>query len=77
MDESWFPREGPETTDADGEQGPHGVVNLREHVEAAERNLINRTMAAVGGNQTEAARRLGLSRGALLDRLRKYRQRTA
>jgi two-component system response regulator AtoC len=29
-------------------------------------------MAAVGGNQSEAARRLGLSRGALLARLRKY-----
>jgi hypothetical protein len=28
---------------------------------------------AVGGNQSEAARRLGLSRGALIDRLRKYR----
>jgi len=29
-------------------------------------------MTAVGGNQSEAARRLGVSRGALLGRLRKY-----
>jgi DNA-binding NtrC family response regulator len=46
--------------------------NLREHVEELERKLINQTMADVGGNQSEAARRLGMSRGALLGRLRKY-----
>ena len=47
-------------------------LTLREQVEALERGVITRTMAAVGGNQSEAARRLGLSRGALIDRLRKY-----
>jgi two-component system, NtrC family, response regulator AtoC len=47
-------------------------LNLREHVEELERTLINRTLADVGGNQSEAARRLGMSRGALLGRLRKY-----
>jgi two-component system, NtrC family, response regulator AtoC len=47
-------------------------LNLREHVEEMERALIERTLAAVGGNQSEAARRLGVSRGALLGRLRKY-----
>jgi DNA-binding protein Fis len=30
-------------------------------------------MAAVRGNQSEAARRLGLSRGSLIERLKKYR----
>jgi len=34
-------------------------------------------MTAAGGNQAEAARRLGLSRGALLVRLRKYRSKIA
>jgi DNA-binding NtrC family response regulator len=47
-------------------------LTLREQVEALERGVITRTLAAVGGNQSEAARRLGLSRGALIDRMRKY-----
>jgi two-component system NtrC family response regulator len=50
-------------------------LNLREHIESLERELIGRTMTAVGGNQSEAARRLGVSRGALLGRLRKYAHR--
>jgi two-component system response regulator AtoC len=49
-----------------------GTASLREQVEAVERSLIGRTMTAVGGNQSEAARRLGLSRGSLIERLRKY-----
>jgi len=36
-----------------------------------ERGLITRTLAAVAGNQSEAARRLGLGRGSLIDRMRK------
>jgi len=54
--------------------GPSGkeALTLREQVEALERGVISRTLAAVGGNQSEAARRLGLSRGALIDRMRKY-----
>jgi two-component system response regulator AtoC len=47
-------------------------LNLRDHVEAVERTLIGRVMTAVGGNQSEAARRLGLSRGSLIERLKKY-----
>ena len=34
--------------------------------------LISKTLKAVSGNQAEAARRLGLGRGALIDRLKKY-----
>jgi two-component system response regulator AtoC len=52
---------------------PDGTLSLREQVEAVERSLIRRTMAAVRGNQSEAARRLGLSRGSLIERLKKYR----
>ena len=48
------------------------TFSLREQMDAVERSLIGRTMTAVGGNQSEAARRLGLNRGSLIERLRKY-----
>jgi DNA-binding NtrC family response regulator len=51
---------------------PDGMLTLREQVETLERGVIARTLAAVSGNQSEAARRLGLSRGSLIDRLKKY-----
>ncbi len=51
---------------------PDGTLTLREQVEALERSVIARTLTAVSGNQSEAARRLGLSRGALIDRMKKY-----
>lgn len=47
-------------------------LTLREQVEALERGVITQTLATVGGNQSKAARRLGLSRGALIDRMRKF-----
>ena len=47
-------------------------LSLREQVEALERGVIAQTLALVGGNQSEAARRLKLSRSALIDRLKKY-----
>src|SRR5712672_2230795 len=47
-------------------------LSLREQVEAFERSIIARTLAAVSGNQSEAARRLALSRSSLVDRLKKY-----
>jgi len=48
------------------------TLSLREQIEAVERSLIGRAMTAVGGNQSEAARRLGVSRGLLIGRLKKY-----
>ena len=45
---------------------------LREQLDALERNVIAKTMTAVGGNQSEAARRLGISRNTLTERLRRY-----
>jgi DNA-binding NtrC family response regulator len=58
--------------EAGAESPPDGTLGLREQVEAVERSLIGRTMTEVGGNQSEAARRLGLSRGSLIVRLKKY-----
>jgi two-component system response regulator AtoC len=46
--------------------------SLREQLDALERSVIARTMTAVGGNQSEAARRLGISRNTLTERLRRY-----
>jgi len=63
--------------DADAEAPPEGTLSLREQLDAVERSLIRRTMTAVGGNQSEAARRLGLSRGSLIERLKKYGPTTA
>ncbi len=45
---------------------------LREQVEAFERGVIARVMEGTGGNQSEAARRLGVSRVTLIDKLKKY-----
>jgi DNA-binding NtrC family response regulator len=50
-----------------------GGLSFREHVEALERRLIERTMLAAQGNQSEAARQLGLNRGSFIKLLKKYR----
>jgi two-component system response regulator AtoC len=49
-----------------------GARTLRQQLDALERSVIARTMTAVGGNQSEAARRLGISRNTLTERLRRY-----
>jgi DNA-binding NtrC family response regulator len=45
---------------------------LRDQVETFERGVVARVMEATGGNQSEAARRLGVSRVTLIDKLKKY-----
>jgi len=55
-------------TPGDGAHGP----SLREQVEAFERGVISRALDASAGNQSEAARRLGVSRVTLIDKLKKY-----
>jgi two-component system response regulator AtoC len=45
---------------------------LKEQVEAFEKGLIARALQDANGNQSEAARRLGVSRGTLIDKLKKY-----
>ena len=57
--------------------GPHtGPVprlgSLHDEVVELERARVEAALVAAGGNQSEAARRLGISRGALLARLRAW-----
>jgi two-component system, NtrC family, response regulator AtoC len=48
---------------------------IQHHVEEAERAAIAAAMAAENGNQTQAARRLGISRRTLVYKLTKYKLR--
>jgi two-component system response regulator AtoC len=48
------------------------AMALRERVAAFERGLIERALADTGGNQSEAARRLGVSRVTLIDKIRRH-----
>jgi len=59
------PESRPTADPADGH-------TLREQVETLERSVIAKTMTTVRGNQSEAARRLGISRNTLTERLRRY-----
>jgi two-component system response regulator AtoC len=52
----------------DTQAGP----SLREQVEAFERGLVARALDATHGNQSAAARRLGVSRVTLIDKMKKY-----
>jgi DNA-binding NtrC family response regulator len=45
---------------------------LKQRVEAYERGLIVEAVRAAHGNRSEAARRLGMSRVTLHDKLKKY-----
>ncbi len=47
-------------------------MSLRERLALIEQRVILRTLAAVNGNRSHAAKRLGLSRSTLIDRLKKY-----
>jgi DNA-binding NtrC family response regulator len=42
------------------------------NLEEAEKELIQRALAAAGGNKSEAARLLGITRRALYGRLERY-----
>ena len=49
---------------------PDGIVPLEE----VGREMVQRAMAAAGGNQTRAAELLGITRDQLRYRLKKYRE---
>ncbi len=55
-----------------GEDAPPGSLNLPAAVERLERSLIRRALAETGGKRTEAARRLGIHRQLLYEKLRRY-----
>jgi two-component system, NtrC family, response regulator HydG len=64
---------GAEPSAARSEPEPGGrPLPLRERVEAYERGLVVEALRAAGGNRSEAARRLGISRVTLHDKLRKW-----
>jgi two-component system response regulator AtoC len=54
------------------ETPPERLLSLNEQIEALERRVIAETLAAVFWNQSTATRQLGLNRGTLRERLRKY-----
>jgi two-component system response regulator AtoC len=56
---------------AAGDPGPGHP--LRARVEAFERTLIAEAFESAGHNESETARRLGVSRPALIEKLHKYR----
>jgi two-component system response regulator AtoC len=52
-------------------RSPHDG-SFREQVERLERSLLTQAISASAGNQSEAARKLGLSRATFLDKLKRY-----
>ena len=50
----------------------NGERSLSDQLDAVERQGILQTLEVCGGNQSEAARRLGISRGTLIARLARY-----
>jgi two-component system response regulator AtoC len=68
---SSMPSLPPSDTDEPAPDARNGP-SLREQVEAFERGLVARALDATGGNQSEAARRLGVSRVTLIDKMKKY-----
>jgi two-component system, NtrC family, response regulator AtoC len=48
------------------------ALSLQQRLALIERRMIVRMLAAVQGNRSHAARRLGMSRSTLIDRLNKY-----
>ena len=72
---------GPEAFDASAATSPPPEasaapaaesVSLYDQLEAVERSIVKKMLAATSGNQSEAARRLGIARTALIDRMKKY-----
>jgi two-component system response regulator HydG len=63
---------GPGSEEPVREPEAAASLGLKERVEAYERGLILDAMRLAGGNRSEAARRLGIGRATLHDKLRKY-----
>src|SRR6266851_1600618 len=59
-------------TEQEGDPRLDPALSLRERLSLIERRMIVRMLLAVRGNRSHAARRLGMSRSALIDRLNRY-----
>jgi DNA-binding NtrC family response regulator len=66
LDLSLLPARGPAAPDE------AAAGHLRPRLEAYERGLLVEALRAAGGNRSEAARRLGISRVTLHDKLKKH-----
>ncbi len=55
-----------------GADDPSDGPTFKEQVEAFERNLLANALSSASGNQSAVARRLGMTRASLYDRLKKY-----
>ncbi|MGH2901632.1 MAG: helix-turn-helix domain-containing protein, partial [Solirubrobacteraceae bacterium] len=66
----------PEAAEADDPADPEDrravPAALHERIDELERKSILDALAACGGNQSEVARRLGISRSTLIARLERY-----
>jgi two-component system response regulator AtoC len=56
----------------DVREDARGHLGLRARVAAFEREILERALSETGGNQSEAARRLGLTRMTLIDKLKRH-----
>jgi len=72
LDLSLLPGEGEAAPGAGPAPDPGAPLPLKQRVEAYERGLIVDALRSTRGNRSEAARRLGMSRVTLHDKLRKY-----
>jgi DNA-binding NtrC family response regulator len=66
------PRPQPDANDAAAGPDPAPPRSVREEMADLERDRIVNTLDAHGGNQTRAARSLGISRGTLIKRMEAY-----
>ena len=63
----------PSSLPATGSAGPRTVPGIvLTPAESAERDRIVRVLAEFAGSQTQAAKTLGVSRGTLIERLKRY-----
>jgi DNA-binding NtrC family response regulator len=72
VDESSLPAECVHPTEEGVHALPRPALSLREQVETGGAQPDRPDDGAAGGKQSEAPRRLGLSRESLLERLKKY-----
>ncbi len=72
----WLLAVAPGRRPTEAEDVPPPMPAVPPSLDEVHRHHIEQTLAAAGGNISEAARRLGVSRGLLYRRLREWRDRT-